>query len=292
MVGICPANRYIQVLPRCENIEYGGMVMEKQVSLVIADANDDFRHVCTQALQSREDISLTAEVSDGESLLNAIKEHHPDVVLMDLILPKQDGFAVLKALQEFHSARPAVIVLTAFSNPGVISDAAALGAYYFFTKPCDFAELFERIRTVGKQGSRLNGMALPASQQQNRPEQRLKTMVTEIIHEIGIPAHIKGYQYIREAIILTVRDMDLINAVTKALYPMVAKRYNTTPSRVERAIRHAIEVAWDRGDIEILQKYFGYTVSNIKGKPTNSEFVALIADRLQLRLKEQERHKD
>ena len=117
-------------------------------------------------------------------------------------------------------------------------------------------------------------------------------MVTEIIHEIGIPAHIKGYQYIREAIILTVRDMDLINAVTKALYPMVAKRYNTTPSRVERAIRHAIEVAWDRGDIEVLQKYFGYTVSNIKGKPTNSEFVALIADRLQLRLKEQESHKN
>ena len=135
-------------------------------------------------------------------------------------------------------------------------------------------------------------MPLPAAQQLNKPEQRLETMVTEIIHEIGIPAHIKGYQYIREAIILTVRYMDLINAVTKALYPMVAKRYNTTPSRVERAIRHAIEVAWDRGDIEVLQKYFGYTVSNIKGKPTNSEFIALIADRLQLRLKEQESHKN
>ena len=145
---------------------------------------------------------------------------------------------------------------------------------------------------MGKTGGRADGTPLPAAQQLNKPEQRLETMVTEIIHEIGIPAHIKGYQYIREAIILTVRDMDLINAVTKALYPMVAKRYNTTPSRVERAIRHAIEVAWDRGDIEVLQKYFGYTVSNIKGKPTNSEFVALIADRLQLRLKEQEGRKD
>ena len=266
--------------------------MEKQVSLVIADANDDFRHVCMQAIQSGEGIDLLAEVSDGESLLHAINSYQPDVVLMDLILPKQDGFAVLKAMQDLKTARPAVIVLTAFSNPGVITDAAALGAYYFFTKPCDFTELLDRIRAVGKLGGKTSGMPLMAAQQASKPEQRLETMVTEIIHEIGIPAHIKGYQYIREAIILTVRDMDLINAVTKALYPMVAKRYNTTPSRVERAIRHAIEVAWDRGDIEVLQKYFGYTVSNIKGKPTNSEFVALIADRLQLRLKVQERHRD
>ena len=266
--------------------------MDNQVSLVIADANDDFRHVCTQALESGEGISLLAEVSDGEALMKAIEENHPDVVLMDLILPKLDGFAVLKAMQGMQQSKPAVIVLTAFSNPGVISDAAALGAYYFFTKPCDFSELLERIRAVGRQGGTNNGMSLPASQQIRRPEQRLETMVTEIIHEIGIPAHIKGYQYIREAIMLTVRDMDLINAVTKALYPMVAKRYNTTPSRVERAIRHAIEVAWDRGDIEVLQKYFGYTVSNVKGKPTNSEFVALIADRLQLRMKEQETHKN
>ena len=263
--------------------------MEKQVSLVIADATDDFRHVCMQALQDGEGIALLAEVGDGESLLRAINDYHPDVVLMDLILPKQDGFSVLKALQELPSARPAVIVLTAFSNPSVISDAAALGAYYFFTKPCDFAELLERIRAVGKQDGRNNGMPLPASQQLSRPEQRLETMVTEIIHEIGIPAHIKGYQYIREAIILTVRDMDLINAVTKALYPAVAKKFSTTPSRVERAIRHAIEVAWDRGDIEVLQKYFGYTVSNIKGKPTNSEFIAMIADSLTLRQKQARR---
>ncbi len=266
--------------------------MDKQVSLIIADANDDFRHVCMQALEGGEGISLLAEVSDGESLLHAIDEYQPDVVLMDLILPQQDGFAVLKSIQSKHKVRPAVIILTSFSNPGVIADAAALGAYYFFTKPCDFNELMERIRAVGKSEGKSSGMPLTTIQQTHRPEQRLETMVTEIIHEIGIPAHIKGYQYIREAIILTIKDMDLINAVTKALYPMVAKRYNTTPSRVERAIRHAIEVAWDRGDIEVLQKYFGYTVSNIKGKPTNSEFVALIADRLQLRLKEQESRRD
>ena len=266
--------------------------MEKQISLIIADANEDFRHICSQALLEGEGITLLAEAGDGEALLAAIEEHHPDVVLMDLILPKIDGFGVLKTLRNSAVQQPAVIVLTAFSNPSVISDAAALGAYYFFAKPCDFSELLERIRAVGRMETKNAALPLPAAQQRSKPEQRLETMVTEVIHEIGVPAHIKGYQYIREAIILTVRDMDLINAVTKALYPMVAKRYNTTPSRVERAIRHAIEVAWDRGDIEVLQKYFGYTVSNVKGKPTNSEFIALIADRLQLRLKEQEGRKE
>ena len=265
--------------------------MEKQISLIIADANDDFRHVCAKELEGSEGIDLLAQAEDGEALLDAIKKYQPDVVLMDLILPKLDGFGVLRALQAEASYHPAVIILTAFSNPGVISDAAALGAYYFFTKPCDFSELMDRIRAVGRADAKKPALSLQTPQQTGKPEQRLETMVTEVIHEIGIPAHIKGYQYIREAIILTVRDMDLINAVTKALYPMVAKRYNTTPSRVERAIRHAIEVAWDRGDLEVLQKYFGYTVSNVKGKPTNSEFVALIADRLQLRLKEQEGRK-
>lgn len=262
--------------------------MEKQVSVIIADANEDFRHVCMESIQKGDGIDLIADVGDGEALLHAIEQHKPDVVLMDLILPKKDGFSVLKALQDPSSPHPSVIILTAFSNPGVISDAAALGAYYFFTKPCDFSELTERIRAVGKMDNKKNGLPLTAAQQQKKPEKRLDTMVTEVIHEIGVPAHIKGYQYVRQAIMLTVKDMDLINAVTKALYPMVAKCYGTTSSRVERAIRHAIEVAWDRGDIEVLQKYFGYTVSNVKGKPTNSEFVALIADRIRLRLKEQE----
>ena len=158
--------------------------------------------------------------------------------------------------------------------------------------PCDTGALLERVRQIGGAGS--EGEALegidcrPASQAQRR-EADLEAVVTEIIHEIGVPAHIKGYQYLREAIILTIKDMDIINAVTKVLYPEVAKRFYTTPSRVERAIRHAIEVAWDRGDIEVLQKYFGYTVSNIKGKPTNSEFIAMIADSLTLRQKQARR---
>ena len=157
----------------------------------------------------------------------------------------------------------------------------ALGAAYFVPEPCDITALLDRIRQIGALPSQEEGL-LPA----RTSDANLEAAVTEIIHEIGVPAHIKGYQYLREAIILTINDMDIINAVTKVLYPEVAKKFGTTPSRVERAIRHAIEVAWDRGDIEVLQKFFGYTVSNIKGKPTNSEFIAMIADCLSLRQKQ------
>lgn len=262
--------------------------MEKTVKLIVADASEDFRLLCSDAAKEEEGVELVALAGDGETLLRLVEEHQPDVVLMDMILPKADGYTVLKALNAAQSGHPAVIILSAFTNPRVISDAAALGAYYFMTKPCEFDELFDRIRAVGRTSDAKSGIvSLPAANRA-KPERRMESLVTEIIHEIGVPAHIKGYQYIREAIIQTVADMDLINAVTKVLYPMVAKKFGTTPSRVERAIRHAIEVAWDRGDIEVLQRYFGYTVSGIKGKPTNSEFIALIADRLQLRLKEQE----
>ena len=154
-----------------------------------------------------------------------------------------------------------------------MQQARQAGAYAFLPKPADNKSLLEHI----------TGAAAPPDEQ-STPQ--LEGMVTAIIHEIGVPAHIKGYQYLREAIILTVENMDVINAVTKVLYPEVAKRFGTTPSRVERAIRHAIEVAWDRGDIETLQKYFGYTVNSAKGKPTNSEFIAMIADRLQLAIKQ------
>ena len=262
--------------------------MGKTVRLIVADASEEFRLLCQEAVTEEEDIELLAALEDGESLLRHIEQDCPDVVVMDMVLPKVDGYGVLRTLNSRSGPRPAVIVLSAFRTQRVISDAAELGAYYYIFKPCDLDELFDRVRAVGhSSNSALGIVSLPAAQR--KPQQRIDAMVTEIIHEIGVPAHIKGYQYIREAIILTVGDMELINAVTKALYPMVAKRFSTTPSRVERAIRHAIEVAWDRGDIEVLQKYFGYTVSGIKGKPTNSEFIALIADRLQLRIKELER---
>ena len=174
-----------------------------------------------------------------------------------------------------------MIVLSGFVNGKVIAECSESGADYFIPKPCDIQSLIARIRQAAqpRTPSFRSESARPA-------EPDLETMVTDIIHEIGVPAHIKGYQYLREAIILTVGDMEIINAVTKVLYPAVAKKYGTTPSRVERAIRHAIEVAWDRGDIETLQRIFGYTVSNVKGKPTNSECIAMIADNLTLRRKQ------
>jgi two-component system response regulator (stage 0 sporulation protein A) len=206
---------------------------------------------------------------------------------MDLILSGLDGLAVLEKLAALPDGdRPAVIIISGFSSEHTLAEASNLGASYFMQKPCDIPALLARIRTVSGK-SRPAGIAAGGGiRPPVRQEQSLESLVTEIIHEIGVPAHIKGYQYLREAIILAINDMDIINAVTKVLYPTVAKKYSTTPSRVERAIRHAIEVAWDRGDLETLQKFFGYTVSNIKGKPTNSEFIAMIADRLSLQRRE------
>ena len=183
-----------------------------------------------------------------------------------------------------------VIVLSGLVNNKVVTDCSARGADYFMPKPCDTPALLGRMRQLcglEKCSVSAAGFDFRATVQSGaRQDLSLEAAVTDIIHEIGVPAHIKGYQYLREAIILTIKNMDMINAVTKVLYPEVAKKYDTTPSRVERAIRHAIEVAWDRGDIEVLQKFFGYTVSNIKGKPTNSEFIAMIADCLSLRRKQ------
>lgn len=174
--------------------------------------------------------------------------------------------------------RPKILILSSYARGGMADLAASLGADHYMSKPCRPNAVCQRIRQLAAFA------AVPSNSQESA--RSLEAMVTSIIHEVGVPAHIKGYQYLREAIILAVEDMDVINAVTKVLYPEVAKRFGTTASRVERAIRHAIEVAWDRGDLETLQKYFGYTVSNVKGKPTNSEFIAMIADRLQLQRRE------
>ena len=173
-----------------------------------------------------------------------------------------------------------ILVVSGFARGNMAQMAASAGADYYLMKPCKMSAVVERLRqlTMAEQGGQ--------EEEPDASAEDLENVVTNIIHEIGVPAHIKGYQYLREAIVIAVQDMEVINAVTKILYPEVAKRYHTTASRVERAIRHAIEVAWDRGDLEILQKYFGYTVSNAKGKPTNSEFIAMIADRLQLQRKE------
>ena len=262
--------------------------METKIQVLIADPGEDARQLLTDMLSREEDIDVCGCAADGMEALEKITELDPDVVILELVLPRLDGLGVLRKLPDTERS-PAVLVMTGFVTPHVVAESAELGAAYFFSKPFEPSELLQRLRQFGRArrqprlvGTR--GIAPVNAPARNEPS--LESVVTEIIHEIGVPAHIKGYQYLREAIILTINDMDAINAVTKVLYPEVARKYATTPSRVERAIRHAIEVAWDRGDVETLQKFFGYTVSGIKGKPTNSEFIAMIADHLSLRQKQ------
>ena len=256
--------------------------METTMRILIADPGEDFRGMLAEVISAEEDMTVVGAAGDGQEALALADSLQPDILLTDLVLTRLDGLGLLTALSQRDNA-PAAIVLSGFYNEQVVMSCSELGAYYFMPKPCDIPALLTRIRQVA--ADRRRSMT-PASQgvaiAPTPREPSLEAVVTDIIHEIGVPAHIKGYQYLREAICLTVNDMDAINAVTKVLYPAVAKKFSTTPSRVERAIRHAIEVAWDRGDLETLQKYFVYTVSNAKGKPTNSEFIAMIADRIRL----------
>ena len=257
--------------------------METKIRVMIADGSEEFRMLLAETLASEGDIDVVAAAGDGMEALALAAEKRPDVLLLDLVLPKLDGLGVMQRMGE-TGAEPVTMVVSAFYNESMVLRCAELGAYYFVPKPCDLGELIIRIRQSVTPRRQNSPMIVPTGKTA-RQEQNLEATVTDIIHEIGVPAHIKGYQYLREAIMITINDMDVINAVTKVLYPEVAKKFSTTPSRVERAIRHAIEVAWDRGDIETLQKYFGYTVSNIKGKPTNSEFIAMIADCISLEQK-------
>ena len=242
----------------------------KKITVCIADMDVGYRASLRKALESSGSVEVVADAGDGLAALEAVETLHPQVLLTDTLLP---GLVGLGLLRRIRGKGTRTIVITSAVMDNTVQQARQAGAYAFLPKPADNKSLLEHI----------TGAAAPPDEQ-STPQ--LEGMVTAIIHEIGVPAHIKGYQYLREAIILTVENMDVINAVTKVLYPEVAKRFGTTPSRVERAIRHAIEVAWDRGDIETLQKYFGYTVNSAKGKPTNSEFIAMIADRLQLAIKQ------
>ena len=254
--------------------------MEHTTTVFIADSAEDFCAGLTAALQRADGFHVVGTATDGELAARLIEERKPDVLVLDLMLPKKDGLSVLKSIS--HTERkPITLATSAFVTEYVSMAAANLGVRYLMLKPCDLQALVDRLDELRLDSGR------PAIPRRSAP-QSIEALVTGIIHEIGVPAHIKGYQYLREAIIIAVNDMDVINAITKVLYPQVAKTFQTTPSRVERAIRHAIEVAWDRGDLDTLQRFFGYTVSNTKGKPTNSEFIALIADKLQLQLKASE----
>ena len=255
--------------------------MEHATTVFIADSSEDFCAGLTSALQRADGFHVVGTAGDGETAIRMIEEKKPDLLVLDLMLPKRDGISVLKAVSAMER-RPKTLALSAFITDYVSAAAAGLGVRYLMLKPCDLPTLIERLDEI--RGAET--LRLPEKRRMDKHS--IESMVTGIIHEIGVPAHIKGYQYLREAIIIAVNDMDVINAITKVLYPQVAKTFQTTPSRVERAIRHAIEVAWDRGDLDTLQRFFGYTVSNTKGKPTNSEFIALIADKLQLQLKSSE----
>ncbi len=254
--------------------------MEHTTTVLIADSAEDFCTGLANALQRADGFQVVGTAQDGDQAVRMITEKRPQVLVLDMMLPKKDGIGVLKAIAGLER-KPIVLATSAFMTEYVSASAASLGVRYMMLKPCDANALVERLEEI-RSGENLR---LPT--QRRNDKLSIESMVTGIIHEIGVPAHIKGYQYLREAIIIAVNDMDVINAITKVLYPQVAKTFQTTPSRVERAIRHAIEVAWDRGDLDTLQRFFGYTVSNTKGKPTNSEFIALIADKLQLQLKGQ-----
>ena len=253
--------------------------MEAVKRLLIADTDGAYRRVLRDIFEKKRDFVVSGDTGDGEELVRLAKETGADVIIMDVVLSGMDGLTVLEELARMEK-RPRILMLSNYTRGGVAEMAAERGADYFMTKPCSESALYQRVQQL----TQMSVVTLEAPHRLS-----MESRVTAIIHEVGVPAHIKGYQYLREAICIAVNDMDVINAVTKVLYPAVAKKFGTTSSRVERAIRHAIEVAWDRGDLETLQKYFGYTVNSTKGKPTNSEFIAMIADRLTLERKRQMR---
>ena len=259
--------------------------MENTPKILIADENVAGRQALCNELR-RAGFTNLEEASNGEEALIKIGSLHPDIAIVDLWLSKLDGIGVLrncKSLNFTPDKAPSFIIVSMVSNQSIFMEAANAGADLCLLKPYNMESLCEHIRTLVR-----NRSVEPIESAERAEENRnadMEAQVTKIIHQIGVPAHIKGYQYLRTAILLTVKDSDIINSVTKILYPSVAKKYQTTTSRVERAIRHAIEVAWDRGDVDTLNSYFGYTIQNTRGKPTNSEFIAMIADNLRLKYK-------
>ena len=256
--------------------------MEKKLKIVIADDSQDLGQNCAKALRGYGmDVVLCSK--SGTELLKAVKKDKPQVVLADVFMPDLDILGVLKEIADLDKKdKPMVMAMSSFDNQRFEKEVLDAGADYYFLKPFNIDTMAQRIIQLSNWKNEEKPLVLKDNIVTD-PE--LQLMVTEIIHQIGVPAHIKGYHYLREAIILSVKNSDIVNSVTKLLYPTVAKSYTTTASRVERAIRHAIEVAWDRGDIDVLNSYFGYTIQNDRGKPTNSEFIAMISDKLRLKLK-------
>ena len=263
--------------------------MEYNTKILIADENMAARAQLKECF-TRAGCRYIEEAVNGEDALSKIGRIHPDVVIIDIWMSKLDGLSVVRSAKAtaYGNDKPPVIIMTSpISNQNIFVQALQAGAELCLVKPLNQSNLLEYVESMLKnrnsKADKNADFAGTSSTESEAPD--LEAQVTRIIHQIGVPAHIKGYQYLRTAILLTVKDSDIINSVTKILYPSVAKKYQTTTSRVERAIRHAIEVAWDRGDVDTLNSYFGYTIQNNRGKPTNSEFIAMIADNLRLKYK-------
>lgn len=252
--------------------------MSKQLHILIADDNTALTDELSAYINVQNDMTTAAVASDGEEAWSLILETKPDVVILDMVMPKLDGMGVLKRIREL-TAKPVVIVYSVSALARTVETAASLGADYYLLKPQSSERVADTIRELTKTDT------VTVRNTVSNKNVDLETLVTEFIHELGVPAHIKGYQYIRTAIMMVVENMDMLNFITKQLYPEIAHTYNTTASRVERAIRHSIEVAWTRGKPETMNEIFGYTIHTGKGKPTNSEFIAMVADRIRLQIK-------
>lgn len=272
--------------------------MNGKISILIADDNSEFARTLTNYIEKEEDMEVIGLAKDGNEAVKMIENVQPDIALLDVIMPHLDGLGVLEKVVELNiPKKPTCIMLSAVGQDKITQRALELGANYYVVKPFDISLLLKRIKEI-KNYKVSQFKALPTQltrdykapyieirEDRRSEKENLEALVTNVIHEVGVPAHIKGYQYLREAIMMVVNDIDVINQITKQLYPDIAKKFNTTPSRVERAIRHAIEVAWGRGQTDTVESIFGYTVSAAKGKPTNSEFIAMISDKLRLELK-------
>ncbi len=254
----------------------------KCMNVAIADDNDEVLEVLERLVKEENNLKLVGKAKNGEDIYQIIKEQHPDLVILDLFMPKMDGFRVMEQVKnEVTDVNlPTFIVLSAVGQDDITKDAFAKGASYYILKPFHNDTILRRIRYLQSYKAEKRECVI------EKQEYNIEGHITELLHEIGIPAHIKGYHYLRECILMSIDDMDVLNAITKILYPSVAKKYQTTSSRVERAIRHAIEVAWSRGKLDTLEALFSYTISTGKGKPTNSEFIALVADTIRLEQKQ------
>lgn len=253
--------------------------MENSAKILLCDENAEERRHIAEIL-GKSGFRYVDEAVNGENAIERINKGSYDLVIVDLWLSGIDGIGIIRSIRTSNpSVKPSVILLSSVNKQNVLVEASEAGADLCVLKPFDNSSLIGHINSLLRIRSKsISGLNMTTNAD-------MEAQVTKIIHQIGVPAHIKGYQYLRTAILMTIEDNDVINSVTKVLYPTVAKKYGTTTSRVERAIRHAIEVAWDRGDIDTLNSYFGYTIQNSRGKPTNSEFIAMIADNLRLRYK-------